>query len=287
MRKLSKTIFTIIVSVILAITCLVSLVACNKKTEASINYVDYSKDNNYEVQTDSYLMNPEAEDFEQYSLQVSYPKDITPKYGLIFFVGTAIGPSFYDYLNTVLVKQGYVVIMPDVTLCMTYLNYEEETIPCVNKGKSLFPNVQFFVGGHSQGGGAAMRYAVENESSMLGAIFMSPLCYEEHEVTKNGQTVMQFDTLANSTLPTLLLEASNDNVLDDNMKADSLSRMPQVYEHHMITPGAHMSFSTGDSDDILAMFNGDGDGITQEQKDKQRADTLSYVLAFIKGKLPN
>ena len=287
MRRLSKTIFTIIVSVILAITCLVSLVACNKKTEASINYVDYSKDNNYEVQTDSYLMNPEAEEYEQYRLQVSYPKDITPKYGLIFFVGTAIGPSFYEYLNTALVKQGYVVIMPDVTLCMTYLNYEDETIPCVNKGKSLFPNVKFFVGGHSQGGGAAMRYSVENEDSVLGAIFMSPLCYEAHEIVKGGEEVMQFDTLKDSTLPTLLLEAFNDRVLDDNMKADSLSRMPQVYEHHMITPGAHMSFSTGDSDDILDMFNGDGDGITQEQKDKQRADTLTYVLTFIKGNLPN
>lgn len=277
----------IIICAIISIISVFTLFACNSnkaQTEEPDNtpVVNYQETNNYEIKTDSYLINPDSPENEQFGLQVIHPVDVKATYGFIFFVGTAIGPSFYEYLSTTLAKQGYIVAIPDVTLAMTYLNYEDETRPAVNKIYELYPNVKFFVGGHSQGGGTAMRYAYENPQKPAGAIFMSPLCYD-HDIEVDGDIVTISETMSNSTLPTLLLEADRDHVLEDSMKADALSRMPQTYTHYMLSPACHMSFSTGDSDDILSFFNGDGDGITQAEKNKQREDTLSYVLAFLKA----
>ena len=280
-RTILGSIFLVL---ILAITCVFSsfcLMSCSK-TEPKV-YVDYTKENNYTVSHTSYIVNPNDEEIDQYGAEIYAPEGANPKYGLIFFVGTMIAPENYTYLSNALAQKGFLVVIPKVTLAMTYLYYEEQTSVIANKTINDYPDVKFFAGGHSQGGGATMRFAADNQSTLLGAIFMSPLCYAEYEVEINGETTTKFDTLTNSSLPVLLLEASGDEVLTTEMRADAESRMPQQYTHYVISPGAHMSFSQWDDDSTLNMFNGDGHGITEEQKAAQKQTTLEYTFNFING----
>jgi predicted esterase len=248
-----KKIFSI-VSIVLVLSLLcVSAVACKEQEneEEGINYVDYSLENSYEVER--------LEDKEL----VSYiPKDVTPKYGLIFYIGTAIPPENYDYLGQALAKQGYVVAIPKGCGAFAYMMYTETEVAF-----SRYPNIEFFVGGHSQGGGAAVKRIQENLDKVKGAVLYAPLCYST-------------DTIKDSGKPTLLLEATKDNVLTPDMKSDAKSRLPSSREEHMLE-GCHMSFSTMDQDFTLSLFN-DGP-LTNEQKQAQKDETVRLTLAFMKS----
>ncbi len=296
-KKATNLIFALLLA---ATLCLVSFVACDKQKDDGAVPVNYAKTNNFEVTSSTDVLNPEAEKQEQISATLYYPSDssVKPRYGFVFFVGSAIATDKYAYLGNALAKQGYVVAMPIVPLNMTYAYYESATKPAAEKVMAKYPDVKFFVGGHSQGGGAAMRFACEMEDKAKGVVFLSPLCYEAYPVERkdydpydpesdryerdeDGKIIYKFDTLAESSLPTLLLEASGDHVLTDDMKADAKSRMPKDADCHVIKPGSHMSFSTWDDDNTLAFFNNDGDGLTQTDKENQRVLTVSYVLDFL------
>ena len=277
-RTILGSIFLVLILTITFVFSSFCLISCSKTKQ---KYVDYTKDNNYIYAQTSYIVNTDAPEIDQYGAEIYTPIEAKPKYGLIFFVGTMIAPNNYKYLSAALAQKGFLVVIPKVTLAMTYLYYEEQTSVIANKTMNDFPDVKFFVGGHSQGGGACMRFAADNQNTLLGAIFMSPLCYGEYEVEINGTTSMKFDTLVNSTLPAMLLEASGDEVLTTEMRADAESRMPQNYTHYVINPGAHMSFSEWDDDATLNMFNGDGHGITEDQKAAQKQTTLVYTFNFI------
>jgi len=268
MKKL-KIISIILIVVIISF----SLFACDKD---ETTYLCYSDSNNFEFETIT------TSHYTVYLPKANY------KYGLMFYLGTAITPDYYAYLAEPLARQGYVVAFPKSLLAS--IGYDK-TETYTNEILAAYPNVYFFIGGHSQGGGAAVRRAVEqhNDSRVRdfsGIILMSPMCSD----TSDGGRVLtdgEGNTINKYKLPdstkTLLLEASNDNVLTDAMKAISLTAMPSSYEHHIITPGAHMSFSTMDSDDVLKTFLNDGNGITQEQKESQRLQTVEYILAFLKS----
>lgn len=248
-----KKIFSIVSIVLLLSLLCVSAVACKEQEneEEGVNYVDYSLENSYEVER--------LDDKEL----VSYiPKDVTPKYGLIFYIGTAIPPENYDYLGQALAKQGYVVAIPKGCGAFAYMMYTETEVAF-----SRYPNIEFFVGGHSQGGGAAVKRIQENLDKVKGAVLYAPLCYST-------------DTIKDSGKPTLLLEATKDNVLTPDMKSDAKSRLPSSREEHMLE-GCHMSFSTMDQDFTLSLFN-DGP-LTNEQKQAQKDETVKLTLAFMKS----
>ena len=248
-----KKIFSIVVIVlVLSIFC-VGAVACKEQEseDEGINYVDYTIENSYEVE--------KVDDKELLSY---LPKDVTPRYGLIFYVGTAIAPEKYDYLGNALAKQGYVVAIPKGSSGFAYLMYTETEVAF-----SRYPNIEFFVGGHSQGGGAAVKRASENLDKVKGVILYAPLCYGT-------------DTIKESGKPTLLLEATKDNVLTQDMKSDAKSRLPDTRTEYLLE-GCHMSFSAMDKDATLSMFN-DGP-ISEEQKKAQKELTASHTLAFMKS----
>lgn len=252
MQKFKRAaLFTIAIALLAA--CSPALFACN-----SSKSVDYSVDNDFEVEI------VETEDYIAYK-----PKGVNCKYGMIFYVGTAIAPSLYEYLAMPLAAQGYLMVFPLADLYMTYMDYKE-----IEYAFYDFEDTQFFIGGHSQGGGAAVKRIQENPDKALGAILYSPLCYLE-------------DNIHGLNMPTLLLEAAGDHVLTDEMKASALSRLDEdMLERHMITPGAHMSFSTMDADGILGAFKGDGDGLSEEDKQLQRELTVTYTLSFMRAHLP-
>ncbi|MDE6302058.1 MAG: alpha/beta hydrolase [Clostridia bacterium] len=241
-----KKLFSI--AIIALILCALSfgLIACNKQVN-----VDYGKDNSFAVSV------TEDEDAVTYM-----PKGAKAKYGLLFYVGTMIAPEQYAYLAESLAKQGYAVVIPKVTLGLAYGSYKE-----IEPAFAKYPNIEFFIGGHSQGGGAAVKRAEENVATTKGVILLAPLCYGE-------------DTIKDSALPTLLLEAKKDGVLTSSMKADAKTRLPDNREEYMLE-GCHMSFSTLDDDSTLAFFN-DGPA-TAEVKAAQKEQTCAYVLAFMRA----
>lgn len=221
----------------------------NQEPNNQVVYVDYSKDNSFEFEL--------SEDADA----VTYmPVGATPKYGLLFYVGTSIAPKKYAYFAEPLAKQGFAVVIPKVPFA--YKQYKE-TEPAFEK----YPNVEFFIAGHSQGGGAAVRRAQENIDSVKGVILCAPLCF--------GQ-----DTIKDSSVPTLLLEASKDGVLTPTMKADAKTRLPDSRTEYMLE-GCHMSFSSYDSNAVLKFFK-DGPA-TDEEKAAQKEMTYNYILSFMRA----
>ena len=249
------------------------LMSCGNKTQKE--YIDYTKDNNFEIEHTSFVANPKANEEDQYGAEIYCPEDNNPKYGLIFYVGTMTPTNKYTYLCNALVKAGFLVVIPKVSFNMTYGYYSEQTEVISTKILNDYPDVEFFIGGHSQGGGAAMRFSTENQNKIKGAIFLAPLCYNDLDTD---------DTLfglANSNLPALLLQASGDCVLSASDRADAEARMPQNVTYYLISPGAHMSFSEWDDNATLEFFLGDGEGITEEGKALQKEKTINYIFEFI------
>lgn len=288
MKIALKNVSIILVLVLALCLCAFSFVACNKKTDDNAPVaVNYRANNNFEISVENYTINPEAASNEQLYARVFKPLNAIPKYGLVFFVGTFINPNNYDYLGEALAKQGYVVIIPNSILA--YWQYDTKSLPITTSTQQLFPDIQFFVGGHSQGGGAALRFACENLANTCGAVFFAPLMqyntrsvsdddersYDNYagriERDESGRIITVSDTLVDTNLHTLLLEADNDSVLDDSMKADSHDRMPQNVQNHVLQNASHMGFSKPPQ----------GVAELTEAEAAQIENTINYTLNFM------
>ncbi|MBQ8177986.1 MAG: hypothetical protein IJ033_02220 [Clostridia bacterium] len=249
MKKLIVALSLALFVSVMVVAVSVNFLGFGDGMNAGGNEIDYFAENSFECEK------TENADFVTYA-----PKGVKARYGLIFYVGTAIAPANYDYLGESLAKQGYLMVVPKASKGFTYLMYTENELAF-----EAYPDVEFFVGGHSQGGGAAVRRAGENLEKVKGVVLYAPLCYGT-------------DTLVGTGMPTLLLEASNDGVLTADMKADAKTRLPEYRTEYMLD-GCHMSFSTMDADATLKMFN-DGPA-TEEVKAAQREDTTEYTLSFM------
>ena len=146
-----KKLFSIVLIIAVLCSAAFCLFACDTPDNKSDNtpdnqevYVDYSKDNSYEFEV------TEDDDAVTYM-----PKGVTAKYGLLFYLGTFIAPEGYSYLAEPLAKQGYAVVISKIALA--YFLYKQTEVAF-----EKYPNIEFFIGGHSQGGGAAIKRAQEN-----------------------------------------------------------------------------------------------------------------------------
>lgn len=245
-----KRIFSVLLCFVVVILLAVYGIGCTDKTGGEENTIDYSITNEYEVSVSDSKIGVVYE-----------PVSVTPQYGLIFYVGTAIDYTYYEYLGQALAKQGYLVVLPKVKMGLAYLLYSDNE-PTFEQ----YSDVEFFIGGHSQGGGAAVRRAKENLTKAKGVVLYAPLCYNDDSIKEEG-------------VPTLLIEATSDGVLTPEMKADAKTRLPSNRTEYMVN-GCHMSFSTMDDDSTLSFFN-DGPA-TKEEKEAQRSKTIEYTLAFMK-----
>ena len=93
--------------------CLVSVMQTDTQ-DLDVNFVDYSKANYFEYER------IDARDSVCY-----VPNGVEAKYGLIFYIGTAIPYENYDYLAEPLVRAGYVVVLPKVDMGLAYMLYKE------------------------------------------------------------------------------------------------------------------------------------------------------------------
>ncbi|MBR4800789.1 MAG: hypothetical protein IK048_03890 [Clostridia bacterium] len=292
MKKTLGKCFTILIVLIVLTTSVFVLASCDKKDDLSVNYM---VSNDYEITVTDYQT--QSEQGNRCFARVYQPKDVAPKYGLLFFLGTFMRVENYEYLGEALAKQGYVVIIPNSFL--SYWQYDDITLPITQKALELFPDVKFFVGGHSQGGGAALRYICEDMDHVLGAVFYAPLLlYNTRELLKddydeydpdadkyvrdeNGEKITVFDTLADSTLPTLLLEPDTDRVLTDEIKQDARERMPENVIHYVLENATHEGFSLP-----LPTQEGQDVELTEEQK-TQIANIINHTLDFLQMTVAN
>jgi len=242
--------------ILIIVLCIAICAGCNK--DNTIPEVNYNVDNSYDVQ---------VEDNSEY-LSFS-PKGATAKYGLLFYVGTLIPPSSYEYLGNALAKQGYVMVIPKADLMFAYFRYQTEEIVF-----ERFSNIEFFIGGHSQGGGAAIRRAAENTDITKGVVLLAPLANSHYEFDEFDNESYVVDTIKDTTIPTLLIEASEDHILSDAQKEDAKTRLPIGYSNSIIQGGCHMCFSN----EKPTLTDGPFVNMTKEEQHNQ---TISIVLEFM------
>ena len=261
MSKKTK-LFCLILSLLIA---LCTLCACNDDDDSGL---DYSKDHDFQVIVTD---NSDALTFA--------PKDANYAYGLIFYKRDFISASDYSYLGQALAKQGFLVVIPKFELS-AYTDYAP-----VEKAFTDNPNVRFFVGGHSQGGGAAVRRSMENANKIIGTIVFAPyfidrLLYDENGgmiLDENNAPVKIKDSIADTALPCLYVQAGDDNFLPQSMKDMTRSRLSNACTSANIEDGTHSAFSSAANDAL-----GDGDPITITAVDQRQA-TIRYTLTFMRS----
>ncbi len=275
----------IIVAILIFALSAFCLFACEPKDEAGA--VDYKKENSFSVrmtESNSALTFEPVANIVHGQDGISYTS-VKYRYGVLFYVGTNADASAYSYIGNALAKQGYLVVIDkDKTAYKNYSSTESVF--------SQYGNIDFFVSGHSaEGGAAAIRRA--GESSCLGAILLAPIADRHAQLDENGNRVQDkngvdiyvADTLANTSVPTLLIEGNSDLVRTSDQTKDVKERMPQNCVEKIIANGTHTGFfDIDDSENLpikfsnfIADFNASG----LEQKQSQRDATIKYFLDFM------
>lgn len=267
--------FILTIALVLLLASLAGFVACNDDEDT----IDYSVDNDFDVTVT-----------DDTTALVFAPANKEVKYGLLFYVGTGISPDKYSYLGNTLAKKGYLVYIPKFTLNLAYQYYAES-----ETAFSKYPDVRFFIGGHSnQGSDAALRRINETERKELGAIFFAPITSARYKLyDKDGNPVKDTDgnevweeySLSNTTLPTLYLEGDKDAMRNEEQIAASKRRMSQNCTFKTIENGNHTSFAQIDEAPEGSLIYNDVISTTIEQKNEQRTLTVFYVLQFLKNNI--
>lgn len=277
--------FTILFAILIVALTACCLFACNDKGDLPAK-VDYQSDNSFFVKT---AESETALTFEPildpvYSESGLTYKPVDYRFGIIFYVGANVNASAYTYIGNSLAKQGYLVVIE------SYKSYQTTEIAF-----SQYPNIKFFVGGHSQGGGFAVRRAFENQDGIKGAILLAPttsrrplLDADGNQMKdENGIDIFVPDTLSETSMPTILINADNDKILLSSEISAVKNRMPSNYVDKTVENGCHTGFCEIYETDNLPFkfpnFIADFNATDLEQKQSQRTKTVEYILDFVKG----
>lgn len=191
---------------------------------------------------------------EEEGYRIFTPQAEGAEWGFLFYLGTAMPVDNYDDILTGIAATGIcVVVSPNPFPDLFYSETE--------KAYSLTDAKKFFIGGHSQGGGAAVRRACENPESTYGCVLYSPLISNDF-------------TLADKTLPVLFFEAENDKVLSSSIKTAAKERMSESCEFIFLEGANHMVYGTKD-------FFADGEN--DLPKTDTQAKTLSETVRFFRS----
>lgn len=196
---------------------------------------------------------------EEEGYRIFRPKAEGAEWAFLFYLGTAMLVANYDDILTEIAATGMTVVVspnpfPDV--------FYDET----EKAYSLTDAKKFFIGGHSQGGGAAVRRACENPTSTYGCVLYSPLISNDF-------------TLADKDLPVLFFEAENDKVLSSSMKSESKKRMNENCEYIFLEGANHMVYGTKEF-----FADGENDVPKADTQAKTVSETVRFFRSVIRGK---
>ncbi len=267
MKKIS--ILSILLIVIMTLSCF-SFMACDSQ---ELMPIDYAKENDFEVAIKTIDATYDEEgNLTNRGYMVFEPKlDGTgyqdAKYGLIFYLGTIMKPELYSYIGNALAKQGYIVAFYNAPFA--YAQYEEK-----EKAFEMYPNVKFFVGGHSQGGGAAIRRAMECEDIVKGAILLDPMAFRHQLLDDNGEPMQNEDgvdiyvndSLKDTNMPAIFIKAQDQLIIKDSDRETALDRMNDgVLIHDLGEGSTHAAFAE------------------TESGKEQRDEILTCILAFMQS----
>ncbi len=251
MQKISpkKTIMCLVMCAL----CAICFCACDKSP--------YARDNSFEVE----VIDGEA------SL-IFEPKDFGYSYGVVFYVGTMLPPQNYAYLGKALARQGYLVVIPKFDGNMSYSDYKPK-----EDAFTQYPDVKFFICGHDQGGGAAIRRAQEDPSKIAGVALYAPICVERMVTDENGKYILDEDgnvmkiedSIASLYLPTLLLE-TDDPLRTEEFKQKALSHVnKKTLSAFTLTNSTSNGFGKG--------------GELNDIQKAQQTSTVYLTLAFLRN----
>ena len=204
--------------------------------------------------TDIALNSYEVEITDREDGRLFSPKAENVTWGFIFYLGTAMSTDNYDNIMTEIASAGIAVFVnsnpfPDVL-------YNEEDGAYAALGMQ-----NYFIGGHSQGGGTAVRRACENPTSTRGVALYSPLISNDC-------------TLSDKDMPTIYFEAENDNVLSSSMQSAAKNRMNKDCEFVTLRGAGHMCYGASS---LL-----DGGGTTRDKAEIQ-AEVIQKTLSFMQS----
>ncbi|HEM55323.1 MAG: alpha/beta hydrolase [Athalassotoga sp.] len=174
-----------------------------------------------------------------HSVKVTYenwitftPRDATPTVGFIFYPGAKVDPRSYAPEMSEIASHGFLTVIVPMPLNLAIFGVDKageviKDYPYIKK---------WVIGGHSLGGVMAVSYAKSNKNKINGIVLWAS--YPDDS-----------DDLSNSSIPTLVIYATNDGLATPQKIEDAKHLLPQNTEYVRILGGDHAQFGWyGDQD---------------------------------------
>lgn len=146
--------------------------------------------------------------------------------GIIFYPGALVKPESYAPIARTLAGDGYRVFIARMPLNLAVSDSDR-----ANQVLEAFPDQSFVIGGHSQGGAMAARYATKHLDRISGVFFLG--AYPD----KRGR-------LKESGVPVLSLLGSRDGVVDPLKYEQGKQYLPDDTVYMTIEGGNHAQFGS-------------------------------------------
>lgn len=182
------------------------------------------------------------------------PKSVEPTKGFIFYPGAKVDAKAYAPLAKAIAEHGYEVVIVDMPLNFAMIN--------PNKAEKVikeYPNIQSWtIGGHSLGGVAASKFAIES-TKIDGLVLLA--------------SYPMGDQLKDLGVDVLSIWGSKDGVLNYTNLIESKSKLPIDTTYVEIEGGNHAQFGDYGSQ------KGDHDAIISQQE--QLDITEKSIVEFL------
>ncbi len=183
-----------------------------------------------------------------------FPKDVTPKAGIVFYPGGKVEYKAYSGFMYKLAERGYLCLLPRMPENLAFLRLDAASNLDLDETKVE----KWYIGGHSLGWVAAGQYLSDEYSD--GETKFSGLILCASYVTSD---------LTDSELSTLSIYGSNDGVLNMEKYRENKKNLPDLIEK-VIKGGIHSYFG------CYGKQSGDGKSkISNEEQLNEAADIVS------------
>lgn len=180
------------------------------------------------------------------------PKE--PEEGLIFYPGGKVEFTAYAPLLHNLAEEGVLCVLIKMPCNLAVLDMD-----AAEGLQEKFPDVrEWYMGGHSLGGAMAAGYVAGHIDEYEGLILLA--AYPTEDISRSG-------------LKALSVYGSEDGVLDMEKYTESLSKLPENREEHVIKGGCHAQFGS------YGRQKGDGEPTISGRE--QIEITVSYIMDWL------
>lgn len=241
--KRKRRIFTIIVSVILAVAIMV--VAC------AIYLSDYYRADESSIQVFEPINNVKFTELDNGNI-VFEPESSTV--GLIFYPGGKVENDAYKPLMAACAEQGILCVLVEMPFNLAVFD-----INAADGIQEQYPEIEsWYIGGHSLGGSMAASYLKKNYEKYEGLILLGSYSTAD---------------LSDTDLDVLSIYGSEDGVLNRDKYNENKSNLPSDYTEVILSGGCHAHFG---------MYGAqEGDGQPMITPEEQIYLTVSEIVKFM------